>query len=101
MDARIKIFVSLVERNGDGRQWDAILVDVEKSLCARDNRRRILIETARPIQDIKQKLSNFFKENDVVREAIVPELLGGVRISINDEEQFDSSLERKIKRLFK
>jgi F0F1-type ATP synthase delta subunit len=40
------------------------------------------------------------KKDDVVVERIDPALVAGMKMTVNDEEQFDGSLQRKLASLF-
>lgn len=94
-------FLSLIKKNGDWRNLEKIINECENGLAAKTGRKRILIETARPIpQETKKLAAQIAGKNDLVEQKINPALAAGVRITINDTEQLDVSLKGKIDRLF-
>ena len=94
-------FLALIERNGDFYAIEKIVVETEKMLREKTGRRSVVLETARALVPTMQKtLRGLFKAEDVVRETVNPDLIAGVRITMNDTEQFDGSLKRKIQKLF-
>lgn len=93
-------FLAAVRKNGDVHQLKKIYGETEKFLRLKDGRRKITIETAREIAGLKIKLKHFFAQLDIVEEKINPELLAGVKITVNDETEFDGTLKRKIDKLF-
>ncbi len=90
-----------VKRNGDERQLPKILAAAEKLLREKDGRRKVVLESARPLHSATRKdLSEFLLSNDVVEEKINPALVAGVKVIVNDETQLDFSLASKLKKLF-
>jgi F0F1-type ATP synthase delta subunit len=100
-DRIVKNFATLVQKNGDGAKWNAILTESAKFLREKEGRRRVMIETARPLDaKIRKQLHGSIRPEDIVEESINPSLVAGVRITVNDEEQFDASLARRLQKLF-
>jgi len=97
----IKNFLSLVQKNNDGYLLKKIIDQTEKRLRARTGVRRVVIETARPQYSLKTKLSSLIRESDIVEEKITPELLAGMRVTIDETMEFDNTLKRKIDKLFR
>ena len=97
--ARIKNFIALLVKNGDIGHARKILESAKKVIREKKGRRSVVIETARPLptHGLAEEIT---KPSDVVEEKIDPELIAGVRITINDELQFDGTLKRKINELF-
>ncbi len=98
--ARIKNFIALLVKNGDIGRARKILESAKKMIREKEDRRSIVIETAR-LLSARGLAEEILKPSDVVEEKIDPELIAGVRITINDELQFDGSLRRKLNELFK
>lgn len=97
----VKNFVKLIERNGDTRQGVKILAATEKLLRPVTGAKSITFVTARPSPEpLKKSFHKLLRTHDVVRESIDPSLIGGVKILVNEEEQFDGSLRRKLDKLF-
>ncbi|MEK7212359.1 MAG: F0F1 ATP synthase subunit delta [Patescibacteria group bacterium] len=90
-----------VRRRGDTKQLPKIIAATEGILRTRDGRRKVEVQTARPIPSLKQRFHKLIRPSDVVQEKINPELVAGMRIIINDELQFDGSLRRKLGKLFR
>lgn len=97
----VKNFLSLIVKNGDGYHLKEILAETEKLLRVKTGRRKIVIESARPLrQSPHTLLKHFLRPSDLTYEKIDPELIAGIKVTINDEEQLDGSLARKLKKLF-
>ena len=97
----VKNFVKLIEKNGDTHQGSKILAATEQLLRPITGARSITFITARPPSEaLKKSLHRLVRSHDVVRENVDPSLMGGVKILINEEEQFDGSLLLKINKLF-
>lgn len=97
----VKNFLSLIAKNGDAAKLKKILAEAEKLVRADAGLRKLTLETARPLTgNAGETLQGFVKKNDVLEEKVVPELVAGVRITIDDERQFDASLAKKLQRMF-
>ena len=60
------------------------------------------IETAREMSDSQNELlKHKFSNKDHVEFKINPELVAGVRITVNGEEELNNSLQNKLNKLFK
>jgi F0F1-type ATP synthase delta subunit len=93
--------LALLERNGDRHALSRILAETERLLRKKNGERRIVIESARPLApDDMKKLLKLAKPDDTIETAIVPELIAGVRITVDDEDQFDGTLKTKLRTLF-
>lgn len=94
-------FVTLLTRTGDIRRQDIILAAVERELVRAARGRHITIETARQVpKELAVAMRSFVAEHDVVEERIVPALIAGARIIIDNEREFDGSLKRKLDTLW-
>lgn len=100
-DMAIQNFLSLIRRNGDWPSIKKILAKTEKLIREKTGRRKVTIETARPLKDsLRRKIHALIEPKDIREEKINLELVAGARITINDETQLDGSLERKLNALF-
>ncbi len=94
-------FLSAVRKNGDTHQLPAIIAETERLLRQRSGRRKVVLETARPLTPAMQApLARLFHKDDDIEVRVNPELVAGVKVTMDDEKQFDGSLKRKIDKLF-
>ena len=94
-------FLKLLEKSGMEKKAKEIIVLAEDFILRKQGNSKITFETARKASVSQKKLlQSIAKEGDIVNERISPELIAGVRIIINNEKQFDGSLQRKIQRIF-
>ena len=98
----IKRFLSTIDKNGDWPSVKKIFNLIVKKIVKRSGGRSMSAEFAREMP--KAQLENFlnkFSKKDFVEVAVKPELVGGVRILIDGEEELDLTMARKLKILFK
>jgi len=95
----VKGFLKLLEKNGDIRKAKEILAKAQDLFIKKTGRRRVVLETARKA-DKKAFLKEIEMAGDIVEEKISPELVAGIKITINDE-QLDFSLNKKLQNIFK
>ncbi len=96
-----KNFLELVERNGDAGHLKKILEEASRFARGRSGVRKVTIESARALSaSQKDAIKHFMKAGDVVEERIDPSLIAGVKITLNEELQFDGSLKNKLNRVF-
>ena len=96
----VKNFLGVIEKNNDAHQLKKIFAEAEKFLRMKTGLRSVTIETARKIGNLKKTFGHFLLQTDIVEEKINPELIAGIKLTVNDENQFDGSLSRKMKKLF-
>lgn len=95
-------FVRLLHRTGDIRSENKITEAVHKKIVNNEGGRWVNIEAARELKESDRKLLiNKFSEKDHVDFKINPELVAGVRITVDGEEELDNSLNQKLNKLFK
>lgn len=98
----VRNFMALLARNGDEKQARKILEEASRFARGAEGLRKVTIETARSLStEQRRELTAFLKTTDVVEEEIIPELVAGARVFVNDEELFDGSLKGKLDALFK
>ena len=88
-------------KNGQEKKAKEILDLAEDLLLAKQGKRKINFQTARKITaEQKKLLQSVAKDGDKTKETINPELIAGVKIIINNERQFDASMQKKLSRIF-
>lgn len=93
-------FVKILISEGLENQSDKILGLVNKIVMAKQGRKIIVLESARPINDKHRKLfGGIINKKDIIFEKINPELIAGIKIVIDDVLQFDSSLKNKLQKI--
>jgi len=92
-------FLKLLKKNVDVKNAMEIIRLAEVFILQKTGNKKITLETAR---EIGRK--NIFKEivrrHDIVEEKIDPELIAGIRITVNGEKQLDFSLKNKLDKIF-
>ncbi|MFH0890476.1 MAG: F0F1 ATP synthase subunit delta [Candidatus Liptonbacteria bacterium] len=97
----IEKFLELVGKNGDTASLPKIIAATEKILRAKDGIRRVVLESARELSPGQKKsLLDLVREDDLIEEKINPDLIAGVKVTVDEERQLDFSLRRKLDRLF-
>jgi len=93
-------FVKLLVSQGLEKKAKEILELTESMLLQKQGKRKITIETARKATAGQKKLlDSLVKKGDIVKEKINSELIAGIKIIINDSQQFDGSLQSKLSKI--
>ena len=93
----INNFVKFLVSAGYERKSKEILTLTEDLLLQKQGKRKITFETARKTTAGQKKiLEGFVKKGDIVKEKINPELIAGIKIIINNSQQFDASMLSKL-----
>jgi F0F1-type ATP synthase delta subunit len=96
----VKNFVRLLVNSGLERQSKKILEMAEDMILQKQGKRRVTFETARKTTASQKKLlESVIQNGDIVKEKINPELIAGVKIIINDSQQFDASMQSKLSKI--
>jgi len=96
-----KNFITIVKKYDALKKSATILDEAGRIKMRAEGRRRVLIQTARPLpQEKLAGMKKLFRDKDVVSEKTDPTLIAGVKITINDEEMLDNTLKRKLENLF-
>ncbi len=96
-----KRFVRLLEKNGDMQRANAILKRIQTTLVHNEGGRMIVVEFARPqYPALVKKILAQFSKKDSVEVTVNPDLIAGVRITIDGSSQIDATLARKLQKLF-
>ena len=97
-----KNFMVLVVKNGDGRYARKILEEAARFARGKEGLRKVGVESARPLTAAQRReIGAFMQPGDVMEEEIVPDLIAGVRVFVDDEKLFDGSLKGKLDEIFK
>ncbi len=96
----VKSFLDLIKKNNDQHLLKKIYEQAEKMVREKAGKRKVVIETARPIKNPNSMVKKISQKGDIVEEKINSDLIAGMKIILNDEMQFDGSMQKKIKRLF-
>lgn len=97
----MKGFTKLLKKTGDIKHSKKILEAIHKKLVNQKGGKWINVETARESALKKESFKHRFSEKDHIDFKINPELVAGMRITVNGEEELNNSLQNKLNRLFK
>lgn len=96
----VKNFTKLLIVSGYDKKSKEILDLVEDMILAKRGKRRITFETARKMTESQKKMVKPFIENgDILKEKINPDLIAGIKIIINESQQFDASMQSKLQNI--
>lgn len=93
-------FVKLLKKTGDIKYSKKIFEAVHKKLVNEKGGKWVSIETARQSALKQGTFKSIFSEKDHVDFQINPELVAGVRVTINNEIELNNSLQNKLNKLF-
>jgi len=91
-------FLELLEKNGDIGKAKEIMTLAEDIFIKKTGRRKIILETARPMGK-NQIVKSFEMAGDIIEQRVNPEIIAGIKITINDE-QLDMSIQKKLQEIF-
>ena len=93
--------VRLLKKTGDIKHFNKIVEAIHKKLVNEKGGKWINIETARESALKKEKIKHNFSEKDYIDFKINPELVAGMRVTVDGEEELDNTLNQKLKNLFR
>lgn len=97
----IEGLVGLLKKTGDIKHSKKILEAIHKKLVNEKGGKWVNIETARESSLKKISLKHSFSDKDHLELSINPELVAGVRITVDGQEELNNSLENKLNKLFR
>ncbi|MFA6354627.1 MAG: F0F1 ATP synthase subunit delta [Candidatus Paceibacterota bacterium] len=98
----IKKFANSIKKNGDLPKIKKIIEAIERRIVKKDGGRVIEIEFARTVSETAlAKLTGQFTKKDIIKTKINEQLVAGVRITIDGEQELDNSLQKKLAKIFK
>ncbi len=96
-----KKFLATVEKHGDVAAFPKIIQEITRLTDHATKTRRVLVESARPLSDTHlRELRSAFGKQSMIEVSAVPELVAGVRITIDGEHVIDATLAGRTKKLF-
>lgn len=95
----INNFLELLKKNQDTKRANEIIALAEGLLLKKTGNKKVVLETARGI-DTKNLTQALIKKGDKIQEKINPALIAGVKIIVNNNQQLDFSLQRKLQEIF-
>ncbi len=99
--AMVQRFIRVVEKNGDAPHLSRIADVIEKKMIRQNGGKTVTLEFARPLErTLVDTLRANFDEKDQITVVTNPELIAGVRVTINEEEELDHSMARTLKTMF-
>lgn len=99
--ALIRRLVATVARRGDLDRIGLVLRLVEQELVRRRGGRWVTFEFARPAPERRlATLARALARRDRIEAKVTPELIAGVRVTIDGERELDLSLRRALRALF-
>jgi F0F1-type ATP synthase delta subunit len=96
----IENFTKAVMDRGGRKQWPKIIAAAEQAMREKEGLRKVTVESARPLKNAESDLKGFIRKEDILEEKVDPEIIAGIKITLDDARQFDGSLSRKLNRLF-
>jgi len=94
-------FMNLLQKTGDIKHSKKIIEAIHKKMVNEKGGKWVNIEVARNSTLKKETFKHQFSEKDHLNFNINPELIAGVRITVNTEEELNNSLWGKLSKLFK
>lgn len=92
----------LFRKQGAFRYPSHIMRAIYKEIIRHHGGRWIVVETARILAvDLQKKIRHIFSAQDYIEERIRPDLIAGVRIIADGEQEYNGSLKRKLDKLLK
>lgn len=99
--ALMQTFLKTIEKNGDMPHRRKILAALEREFARDTGGRLITLEFAREVSpSMVRRITGVFGKRDRTTVNVNPELIAGVRITVDGEEELDATFARKLKILF-
>lgn len=94
-------FLRMLKKHGAASQIQKILEIVATTLTRKNGGNVVRLEFARePSDKTLRTVAGFLSKKDFVKSAMNTTIGAGVRITINEEQELDYSLEHKLKQMF-
>ena len=91
-------FLKLLEKKCQLKNAKKIIDLAEAYYIKQQGNKKVVIESARQV-NLKLLLKTIYKQGDIVQEKISPGLIAGIKITLDDEMEFDASLSAKIRNI--
>ena len=101
-DTLVKNFVELLKKRGDWAHREKIMKAVEDAKRASLGRKLVEIESARklPETELSSIRKMFHGKSYDFEERVNPELVAGVRLTLDRDQELDGSLQHVLRNLF-
>ena len=93
-------FFKLLQKKGQLKDARRIIELAEGYYLEKKGNKKITLETARKLSS-KDFLKDFKKEGDIVEEKINSDLVAGIKVIVNKNNQLDFSLQKSLNEVFK
>jgi len=94
-------FFNFLRRNGDFVKRREIFKEIDRVSRESKGVRKVVIEAAAPIsQETKKEIEKNLGAKAIFQENINPDVLGGIKILIDDEYLVDATVKRQLDKLF-
>jgi len=93
-------FTKLLKKIGDIKHSKKIIEAIHKKIVNEKGGKWVDVEVARDSALKKETFKHKFSAKDHVDFKINPELVAGIRITVNGEEELNNSLQNKLNKLF-
>lgn len=100
-DKIIKASAAIINRNNDRRLFPKIVSELKTLLVKKGGGRHVRVEFAREpsIKDV-ETVAALFNKKDWIESSVSPELIAGLRVTIDNQKELDNSLSHKLHKIF-
>ncbi|PIT92010.1 MAG: hypothetical protein COU08_04105 [Candidatus Harrisonbacteria bacterium CG10_big_fil_rev_8_21_14_0_10_42_17] len=99
-DRVLKHFITVVQRTSGMHEIKKIVKAVEEETVKRNGGKMVQVESARQLNEQQIRvIQECFEDKDRIINIVKPELIAGVRITINGNASIDNSMKRKLEKL--
>lgn len=97
----LRRFFSILQRNGDASKRSQIMEEVRRTYFKKNGTHKVEVEmAANPPASLKKDIEGALGKKIVLSERLSPELVGGIKIFIDDETLVDASIKTQLDKLF-
>lgn len=92
---------AILKKNSDAHLAKRIFAEAARFFLKLRGARYVFVESVRTLdQDMVHAIKKEFGAKDFIETKVNPELVAGVRITIDGEETIDATMQKKLKKLF-
>ena len=97
----IKRFLGILAKNGDAQKRNQILSEVKREYFKKNDIHKVDVQSAVKLSDsLKKDLEEALGKKIILDENIKPELIGGIKILIDDETLIDATIKTQLDKMF-
>ena len=101
-DEYFKNFLLLIKKNKDSLMLKKIILKIQDLMLKMTGNKRVIIESARILTDKQlEKVKKEFFQQDLIETKLNPNIIAGLKITIDNEKILNVSLDHKLKQIFK